>query len=108
MTPFDRAQQTARRKAIYLELHPETAHGGDRKSDQVANLATRSFDKETAAVSGQSERVVRRDAERGEKVIPEVLEMIKGGASACVAGASHSPGRFRLNYHFRTGGLGSP
>ena len=33
LSPADRAQQTARRKAIYLELHPETAHG--------ANLARR-------------------------------------------------------------------
>lgn len=29
-------------KVIYLKLHPETAHGGDRRSDQVDNLSTRS------------------------------------------------------------------
>lgn len=29
-------------------MHPETGHGGDRKSDQVDNLSTRSFAAETA------------------------------------------------------------
>lgn len=29
LSPSDRARQTARRKAIYLELHPETAHGAN-------------------------------------------------------------------------------
>lgn len=66
------------RKAIYEELHPETRHGGDRKSDQVADLATRSFAEETASVTGKDERSVRRDAERGEKVIQEVLDIISG------------------------------
>lgn len=78
LSPSDRASQTARRKAIYEELHPETAHGGDRKSDQVANLATRSFAEDQAAATGHSERTVQRDAERGEKVIPEVMDMIRG------------------------------
>lgn len=56
LSPAERASQTARRKAIYLELHPETAHGGDRKSDQVDNLSTRSFAEETASATGKDER----------------------------------------------------
>ena len=42
------------------------------------NLSTASFASETANVSGKDERTVRRDAERGEKVIPEVIDMITG------------------------------
>lgn len=78
LSPAERASQTARRKTIYLELHPETAHGGDRKSDQVDKLSTRSFAEETASATGKDERTIRRDAERGEKVIPEVIDMITG------------------------------
>jgi ParB-like chromosome segregation protein Spo0J len=78
LSPSERAQQTARRKAIYLELHPETSHGGDRKSDQVDNLSTRSFAKETASLTGTDARTVRRDAERGEKVIDAAINLIRG------------------------------
>lgn len=81
LSPSDRAMQTARRKAIYLELHPETAHGGNLEGAGVANLSTPetpAFATATANVTGQSERAVRRDAERGEKVIPEVMNMIRG------------------------------
>lgn len=78
LSPSDRARQTARRKVIYLELHPETGHGGDRKSDQVDNLSTRSFAAETAAVTGTDARTVRRDAERGEKIIGAAMNVVRG------------------------------
>lgn len=81
LSPSDRAKQTARRKAIYLELHPETAHGANLEGAGVANSATPEtprFTKATAAVTGQSERTVRLDAERGEKVIDAAIDVIRG------------------------------
>ncbi len=54
-----------RRRAIYEELHPETKHGGDRKSDQVAEFATR-FSANTSQSTGKSERSVQIAAARGE------------------------------------------
>lgn len=82
LSPSERAQQTARRKAIYLELHPETAVGENqhtrvRQVGEGSDAAER-FTASTAKATGQSERAVQRDAERGEKVIPEVMEMIRG------------------------------
>lgn len=77
LTPSDRARQTARRKAIYEELFPETKHGGDRDpSRQVGDLPR--FTADTAKATGSSERVVQRDAERGQKILPEVMDLIAG------------------------------
>lgn len=81
LSPAERASQTARRKAIYEELHPETrasVAGADARWNATDNLSTASFAAETAKVSSKDERTVRRDAERGEKVIPEVIDMITG------------------------------
>ena len=83
LSPSEKAQQTARRKAIYLELHPETAHGANLEGAGVANLASPeipTFSRATAAVTGQSERAVQRDAERGEKVYEGAIAIIKGTA----------------------------
>lgn len=78
LTATERAMFSAKRKEAYLALHPETAHGGDRKSDQVAKSATCSFAKDQADKTGRSERSVREDAERGAKVCQEALDILKG------------------------------
>lgn len=92
-SPAERSAQVARRKAIYEQLYPEAKHGESLGKARVAKLATQSdgadegrephpptpsFAAATAAATGQSERAVRRDAERGEKVIPEALNMVRG------------------------------
>lgn len=80
LSPADRAKQTARRKAIYLELHPETAQGavGRGGYEEKGGQVVHSFAEATAVVTGADARTVRRDAERGEKVIDEVIDLIRG------------------------------
>jgi ParB-like chromosome segregation protein Spo0J len=80
LSPADRAKQTARRKAIHLEMHPETRHGGDRSKSQTLRHdgEVERFTAETAKVTGQSERTVQLHAERGEKIADDVLAFIQG------------------------------
>ena len=80
LSPADRAVFTFRRKELYLLKYPETAHGGDRKSSgQVGQLIDRqerkSFVAATAELSGKSERAIRRDADRGEKICEAALRL---------------------------------
>lgn len=78
LSPAERATQTARRKVIYLVLHPETDQGGNWQGGQFVQTDAASFATETAKATGKDERTVRRDAERGTKVIGEVIDMITG------------------------------
>lgn len=81
LTPADRAKSMARRRAIYQALHPETGRGGDRKSIKLANGEfdrAESFTAHTAAATGKSEQTVYREASRGDRILPEVLDMLRG------------------------------
>ena len=80
LSPAEGALFTQRRKDIYEALHPETRNGGDRRSSdrQVGELKNDRFTADTASRTGQSERKVQRDAQRGESVDPEILEEIRG------------------------------
>ena len=82
LSPADKARQTARRKVIYEALHPDTRHGSPGVSRQVGDTRERTdtdrFTADTAARTGQSERTVQRNVERGEKVIDEVVDLVRG------------------------------
>jgi ParB/RepB/Spo0J family partition protein len=79
LTPAQEALAVSRRKQIYEELHPETAHGGNRKSSrQFGDLKPERFTKATAAVTGRSERRVQRLVTRAEKIGPAALGQIVG------------------------------
>lgn len=81
LSPSDRAKQTARRKAIYLELHSDTAAGvagANARWNATDKMSTASFATETARLTGKDERTIRRDAERGENVIDAAIDLIRG------------------------------
>ncbi|MUZ65315.1 MT-A70 family methyltransferase [Agrobacterium vitis] len=82
LTPTDRALFLHRRKEIYLVKFPDTANGGDRKSvrqiGEVKNGEAKRFTAATAQATGQKERTIQRDVERGEKISRTALQMLRG------------------------------
>ncbi len=80
LSPLDRATFLAERKRVYEELHPETKHGGDRKSDQACNLAhlIPSFTEATAQKLGLDASTLRRSLSRFSGIMPDVRQNIAG------------------------------
>lgn len=81
LSPSDRARFTARRKEIYEIQHPGTGHGAagaNARWNADDKLSSASFSKDTAERTGKDIRTVQRDIERGEKVIDEALDLIRG------------------------------
>ena len=84
LSPSDRARYTARRKAIYEDLHPEARPGAVRAhaanvamGHDVGDKLSPTFTQETSALTGKNIRSVQRDVQRGEKVLGEVLDLIR-------------------------------
>lgn len=81
LTPSEKALFTKRRKQAYEALHPETRNG-ENQHTRVRQFGEGStaerFTADTAAKTGESERVVQRNAERGERISQEALEVIRG------------------------------
>lgn len=80
LSELDKATFLAKRKEVYEALHPETKHGGDRKSDQVDSLVhlIPSFTEATAQKLGLDARSVRRSVHRYTSIVPDVREKIAG------------------------------
>lgn len=86
LTPAQEAAAVARRKEIYLALHPETAAGRSQAAGMNAKLGrgdvtdkmSPTFTKATAAVSGKTKRSIERAAARGEAIEAKNLKKLVG------------------------------
>ncbi len=72
-----------RRKEIYESLHPETRHGGDRKSEKIKGAkcalgSAPSFIEDTAEKLNVHPATVRREIQTAKNLTPEAKEIIKG------------------------------
>ncbi|PYF12979.1 hypothetical protein C8J30_101364 [Rhodobacter viridis] len=78
LSASERAVFTARRKAAYEALHPETQAAAFKGNQHVARgqlgHEQKTFSEDQAEKTGQAERSVRRDAERGTKVCEAALD----------------------------------
>ncbi len=91
LTTLEEAQALAKRKAIYLELNPDTAQhvaGGKGKASPsvgpttaesavVEMTPTPSFAADTSANTGKAERTVRENVAIGENIAPAAAKAIK-------------------------------
>lgn len=71
-----------RRKEIYETLHPETKHGGDRKSEGIKTTkcrfeTARSFAQDTAEKLGVTPRTVERQIQTAKNLSPEAKDIIR-------------------------------
>jgi len=71
-----------RRKEIYEALHPETKHGGDRRSDDIKATKcrfenARSFAQDTAEKLGVTPRTVERQIQTAKNLVPEAKDIIR-------------------------------
>jgi ParB family chromosome partitioning protein len=85
LTVLDEAQLLARRKEVYLALHPDVSHGGRRTSGATGHcgqLGTPSFSQDLASTTGRSSRTIRRVTFIGERIDPTAAELLRGHASA--------------------------
>jgi len=81
LSTLDRAEQLQRRMEIYEALHPETKHGGDRRSDsKVRNppLETPAFAEDTAAKTGRSARVIREEVQIANDLDEGTKRIVRG------------------------------
>ena len=78
LTALERAEHLAERKRLYEALHPETKHGGDRRSIQRSSRQVGdSFSTDTSARTGQSERLVQRSVAIANKLSDDVRDDIR-------------------------------
>lgn len=87
LTALDRARFLLERKRIYEAINPSAKHGGDRRSDQVANLAIWSFSADIAEKTGLSERTVRRAVELAANLSDAVIARLHDTPLASNQGA---------------------
>ena len=94
LTILEEAAFLAERKRVYEALHPSAKNGGDRKSDQFAQIATRSvrFTLNAADALKKSERTIQSRIGLIELLVPEAVAALlatphadDGGALAALA-----------------------
>jgi len=82
LAALDYSDLLLRRKEVYESLHPETKHGGDRKSEKIKRTkcpldSPKSFVDDTAEKLGIAPRTVRRQLQTAKNLSPEAKEIIR-------------------------------
>lgn len=90
LSPLDRAFFLREHKKVYELLHPETAHGGDRKSrkfqdnakSQTLGLDPKRFTAEAARLCNLSEATIQSAIALADALDPQAVRLLRGTAVA--------------------------
>lgn len=90
LSPLDRAFFLREHKKVYELLHPETAHGGDRKSrkfndnskSQTLGLDPKRFTAEAARLCNLSETTIQSAIALANALDPQAVRLLRGTAVA--------------------------
>ena len=79
---IDEGKQLARRKEIYEALHPETGHGGDRKSEKIKTKpfrfdSSKPFSVDTSEKLGISRRSVEQKIQVAAGLTPQTASIVQ-------------------------------
>jgi len=82
LSPIEFGDLLLRRKEIYEKLHPETKHGGDRKSAEIKSAKRaldlgKSFVNDTAEKLGVNPSTVRRNIQTAKNLTTEAKDIIQ-------------------------------
>lgn len=85
LNALELARQTARRKELYLKLHPETAAGAKRAAGMnkalgrgnVGEIISPTFAADTAEKTGRTARAVQQDVQIAESIANDVADAIR-------------------------------
>ncbi len=78
LTVLERAEQLAERKQLHEARHPETRHGGDRRSSRKdCDLKPERFTAGEAKRTSRKERAVQLDVRIAERIAPEVRDALR-------------------------------
>ncbi|MBP5857256.1 ParB N-terminal domain-containing protein [Marivibrio halodurans] len=85
LSKLERAQFVADLKRVYLELHPEAAHGGDRRSDDFQDANDGDLKPWYDVIAERSQRAARtiqREAAIGERLDRDVADTLRASPIA--------------------------
>jgi ParB family chromosome partitioning protein len=81
LSMLERARFMAELRDLWMALHPEARHGGDRRSEEFSSGIVATWSEIAALRTGLSDRTLRRAAEIGASLDREAAALVRGTAA---------------------------
>jgi ParB family chromosome partitioning protein len=80
LSKLERCQFLTELKRVHLEMYPEAAHGGDRRSTDFQELHNSSWSAAAISRTGWAKATLKKAVSIGERLAPEIADTLRGTA----------------------------